>query len=510
MPETTSRVSVGTVVTAFLAMTATYVTLASFEFVLVAMQLDLVFSTDSANSLAYMPAAASLMVVFIAGSLADRWGPRRLLIVAITFFTSGAILVGLAPDLTWVVVGRILDGVGGVTMVIVALSVINSSVTDPGKRARVFGIYAAITPAVFMLAPPVSALIVEAAGWRAGVIPWVILGVVTLVATLRYVPRQHESKSGELITPLLAGLVLAGLALSVTSLPTNRDFAVVAITVAAVALVTLVVLMRRIDRPTLNLGWCRGRGMLILIVALAVTSMPNLFFYTNLLLQYRYTVPLVIIALLLIVPQACAVAGGLLSGPVSARIGPPRAATLALVVSAVTCLSTLFVTAEAPIWVPVLALALSAGPIAFVVGPMTDTLLSRAPADASGAASSVRKATWTLGGVLGGALVGALSFSAFQTRLADILNMDGLPFEEAALIAQEIRDGAVVDELAARLSDPVAREALIARGPGLLEAQSYSFAVMGVISAAVYLVAAILMAVYLRRMRAASVAEITR
>mgnify|MGYP006162852799 CR=1 FL=1 len=67
MVETSARASTGTIVTAFLAMAATYVTLASFEFVLVAMQLDLLFSTDSANSLAYMPAAASLMVVFIAG-----------------------------------------------------------------------------------------------------------------------------------------------------------------------------------------------------------------------------------------------------------------------------------------------------------------------------------------------------------------------------------------------------------------------------------------------------------
>ena len=122
-PSAQLMASYGSLALAFLAMAATYVTLASFEFVLVAMQLDLLFSTDSANSLAYMPAAASLMVVFIAGSLADRWGPRRLLVIAVTLFTSGAVLVGIAPGLTWVVVGRILDGVGGVTMAIVALSV---------------------------------------------------------------------------------------------------------------------------------------------------------------------------------------------------------------------------------------------------------------------------------------------------------------------------------------------------------------------------------------------------
>ena len=57
-------------------------------------------------------------------------------------------------------------------------------------------------------------------------------------------------------------------------------------------------------------------------------------------------------------------------------------------------------------------------------------------------------------------------------------------------------DIAITDD---RDRDPVAREALISRGPGLLEAQSYSFAVMGVISASIYLVAALLMVVYVRR-----------
>lgn len=482
-------------------MAATYVTLSSFEFVLVDMQLDLGFSTDDANSLNYMPAAASLLVVFVAGSLADRWGPRRMLLIAATLFTAGAIMVGLAPSTTWVVMGRILDGVGGVTMAIVGLSVVNATVTEPGQRARVFGIYAAITPAVFMLAPPVSALIVESAGWRAGVVPWVILGCLLLLATWRFVPARGSIGGGELATPLLAGLVLAGVALGVTSLPTSRDFAVVAGVIALVSLTILVITLRRMTSPTLDLGWCRGRGMIILLVALAVTSMPNLFFYTNLMLQYRYSVPLVLIALLLIVPQACAVAGGLLSGPVSARVGPQRAAAGALAVSALASLGTLIVTPEAPIWVPVLALTLSAAPIAFVVGPITDTLLSRAPSGASGTASSMRKATWTLGGVLGGALVGAVGFGAFQTRLTEILETEGVDFAEAELLSREIRDGAVVDELAARLSDPIAREALISKGPALVEAQSYSFAVMGVISATVYAVATVLMLLYIRRVR---------
>lgn len=113
----------------------------------------------------------------------------------------------------------------------------------------------------------------------------------------------------------------------------------------------------------------------------------------------------------------------------------------------------------------------------------------------------MRKATWTLGNVLGGALIGAGAFSAFQSRLTEILTDDGLPLADAQTIAREIRDGAVVDELAVRLSEPIAQASLLAKGPGLLAAQSHAFAVMGVMSAVLSLAAAALVFLYVRRMR---------
>jgi predicted MFS family arabinose efflux permease len=159
----------------------------------------------------------------------------------------------------------------------------------------------------------------------------------------------------------------------------------------------------------------------------------------------------------------------------------------------------LFVTPDAPIWVPVLVLSVIAVPTLFLVGPITNTFLSRAPAESSGAAASINKAAGNIGGVFGGALVGALSFAAYQNRMAGILNADGLPFPEAETIASEIRGGAAVAEVAARISDPVAKDALVSMGPGLLDAQSYSYAVVGVVSAGLFLAAAVLMFFYLRR-----------
>lgn len=113
----------------------------------------------------------------------------------------------------------------------------------------------------------------------------------------------------------------------------------------------------------------------------------------------------------------------------------------------------------------------------------------------------MRKATWTLGNVLGGAIVGAIAFSAFQAKLTSILSDTGLTSAQAQTIAREIRDGAVVDEIAPRISDPIAQASLMSKGAGLLEAQSYAFAVMGVLTSIMYLIAGVLMIFYMRRTR---------
>ena len=59
--------------------------------------------------------------------------------------------------------------------------------------------------------------------------------------------------------------------------------------IGVLALALLVVVMRRSSDPTLDLRVFRRPGALLVFTAALVASMPNLFFYTNLLIQYRAT-----------------------------------------------------------------------------------------------------------------------------------------------------------------------------------------------------------------------------
>ena len=104
------RATSGAVVTAFLCLILLKVRISGFSYILLSMQQDLGFSRDSANSLEFTPSAAGLLVVFVAGALSDRWGPRRMLAIGLRFH-NGAVIVGW-HRIDMVVIGRILDGVG--------------------------------------------------------------------------------------------------------------------------------------------------------------------------------------------------------------------------------------------------------------------------------------------------------------------------------------------------------------------------------------------------------------
>ena len=494
-----SGVPFGALGAGFLAMCAGLVAMASFEFVVIPMQTELGFSADDANSLTFMPAAASLLVVFIVGALVDRLGARKVMVVGALVFTLGAVVVGAAQNVGTVTVGRVLGGIGGSTMGIVGLAIINAAVTEPKLRARVFGIFAATVPAMFFLVPPLSALLVEASSWRGVTAVWAVLGLGAILAALKFAGSTSSVGRRELLTPTLAGVALAGIALGITNISAGWEVALPLFSIGVVAAVALAIALARIAQPSLDLGWTRGPGVRILIIGMIAAAMPNLFFYTNLLLQYRYQESMLVIALLLMIPQAFAVAGGLLSGPISARVGPAKTGAYALLLAAVTSLSGLLVAGDAPIWVPVAVLALSAAPIAAAVGPLTESLLNHAPQELSGVASSVRDGFWTLGGCVGGAIFGAFAFNAFQGRLEQALDATSVTSEQAHLIAQQIRGGGFVAEIATRIPDAAARDLLVGQASGLLDAQSHAYAVVSVLSSLVFVIAFALMVGYMRR-----------
>ena len=106
-------------------------------------------------------AYASMQFIFspMAGSLSDRFGRRPVLLVSLFVFGVDYLIMGLAPTLAWLFVGRLIAGTSGATY-----GIANACIADlfpPDKRAQNFGLIGAAFGVGFILGPVIGGFLGE-------------------------------------------------------------------------------------------------------------------------------------------------------------------------------------------------------------------------------------------------------------------------------------------------------------------------------------------------------------
>lgn len=489
-------------VTAFLASAITLISEATSEYMLIPIQSEMSLSTDEINRLALLPDLAGIIAVFLAGALAVRFGRRRILITSALVFATGSVVVALAPTAAVLIGGRVLCGLGSVTLTVAGLSLINVTFTEPRQRARAFGVLGAITPAVFIATPPLSAWISDALGWRFVPLIWLTSIAILLALALPSVPAMASTpKRQELLTPLLAGLALMSLCVAASTLGEPGPIAALALAVAVLSTVVLVLLLRTWEHPTLDLRILRMPGSLLAVGAILMALTVNISFFLGLYTQYRYDLPLATTAILLALPEVAGIGGSLAFGALAGRVGAGRSATIAMTAAAIASTAMLTITATSPVWWVIAIAILVNLPISGAVGPLAENFLNVAPTDGSDAASAIHDAVTNVGYVLGGLAVGMVAFASFQTTLTGQLVDTGIPAEQATTIAADIRDGVFVSEIVDRSGDirPRLFDALMVEGNGLNIAQTQALHIAAVILTAANLAGAGMLVVSARR-----------
>ena len=503
-PSLTRTQERGAVITAFVAASAMILALGTYEFMIIPAQWDLGLSVDQANAANVIPAGAALLVVFASSTLCDRLGYRRLLLLGSACFALGAVMVMLAPGFAFLLAGRALGGIGGVTMGVVGLAVVNAVFTDSARRAKAFAAFAALLPAVSFLFPPLGAVLAETVSWRAIPLLWLALGLVSIALTVRTVPAHLGVTSGgsELITPLVAGLALASLTLAATVASSDLTFALISLVVAVIAFAAFIVLRKVVHLRGLDLRLLRSPGAWLVVFAIMLLAGANLYFFTSLLIQYRFFDPVIFVAILLSAPELCALAGCFVSGWAATRWGAPITSAVWMLLAGFACFFALTVGSDASIYHPVAVLCLVAFPSAAAIGPLTQTLMDLAPKDGSSAPAAMRDALQNLGGSLGGIIAGAIGLTAFVSYTTGALTEAGLTPDMASVVANEIVSGTHVNDLAAKPWMPADVADLIAGSRDVLNyGQSVAYWGAAAAAGAMCLVGGALMLLYTRGVR---------
>jgi MFS family permease len=211
--------------------------------------------------------AASVVGMTLAGRGCDRSGPARPLWSGLATFIVGLLLAGLAPSMTLLIAGRVLQGLGaGATSV--ALYVMVGRLYPPSLRPKVFSAFSAGWVLPSLVGPALAGLVVQHLGWR-----WIFLGVPLIAlpaAALLYRPLAAlpAGPASDTDAPVLWPWAL-GTALGVLAMyAAGQSHGPLALAAMAIAVVALTICARRLV-PSGTLRAARGLPSVVLLRGLA-------------------------------------------------------------------------------------------------------------------------------------------------------------------------------------------------------------------------------------------------
>ncbi|MBM9506239.1 MFS transporter [Streptomyces sp. KK5PA1] len=354
-------------------------------------------------------------LLMLSGSLADRFGRRRVFLTGLAIFSLGSLLCSIAPSLGALVAFRALQAVGGSMLNPVAMSIIATTFTEPAARARAVGAWGSVAGLSLASGPVLGGLLVSALGWRS--IFWinVPVGALAMYLTKKYVPESKATR-GKRFDPLGQALVvtfLGPVTAAVIEGPRHgwgSPLIVVMFVVAGASVAGLVLLEPRRSEPLVDLRFFRSPAFsgATLIALVALMTLGGFLFLNTLYLQdVRGFSPLH--AGVLTIPMAAALAVcSTVSGRVVAARGPRPALVLAgLLLAAGTGLLTGAGRGTSAGYL-VLAYVLFGAGCGLVGTPVTNTALSGLPRDQAGVAGAIASTCRQTGAAIGVAVCGSI------------------------------------------------------------------------------------------------------
>ncbi len=153
---------------------------------------------------------ASLLLVF--GTLADRFGRRRVLLIGVIVFALASVLAALAADGTLLIASRTLQGIGGAMILPASLSIINA--TFRGKeRAIAFAVWGSTIGGMAAVGPLLGGWLTTYFSWRWAFGINVPLGVIIVIGVLVFALESRETTSAriDVVGALLSVVLFASL-----------------------------------------------------------------------------------------------------------------------------------------------------------------------------------------------------------------------------------------------------------------------------------------------------------
>ena len=168
----------------------------------------------------YLITMGALML--IAGSLADIFGRKKIMLISLIGFAIASILCAVSVDGAFLILARGLQGVAGALLVPCSLALIMSSFKG-GAAGKAIGAWTAWTGIAFVVGPMLGGFLVDVGSWRL-IFAINLLPIVTTLWLLRMLESHRESTKNTKVDVLGATLSTLGLGGVVYSLIEKANY----------------------------------------------------------------------------------------------------------------------------------------------------------------------------------------------------------------------------------------------------------------------------------------------
>ncbi|MFE0186577.1 MFS transporter [Streptomyces sp. NPDC058989] len=391
------------------------------------------------------------------GTLGDRIGRRKLLMIGAAAFGVASALAAYSTSPQMLIAARALLGIAGATLMPSTLALITNMFRDPRQRGTAIGVWVTCFSAGVALGPVLGGLLLQAFWWGSVFLLGVPVMILLLVTAPVLLPEYRDTQAGrlDLTSVVLSLAAILPIIYGIKELAKD-GLAALPVTTLTGGLVLGVLFVHRQSRlasPLLDVTLFRNRSFsaALGIQLLSIAAMGGVYLFITQYMQLVEGLSPVKAGLWLLPAAGALILASALTPALARKVPAAYVIGASLAISAVGYL--VLTQVDSASGLPVLVAGfvmvyLGISPM-FVMG--TDLIVGAAPPEKAGSAAAMSETSTEFGVALGVAVLGTVGTAVYRDRMTDTLPSD-VPAQEAESARESLPDAmAMMDGLPSRL-----------------------------------------------------------
>ncbi|WP_078969860.1 MFS transporter [Streptomyces natalensis] len=370
--------------------------------------------------------AASLLILF--GTLGDRVGRRRILLLGYGLFGLASAGAALAPNPQILMVARALLGIGGAMIMPATLSILRQVFPDRRERAVAIGVWSAVAAVGAAVGPVLGGFLVENYWWGSVFLINIPMMAVMLLVGRWLLPESRGERNGpwDVIGAIMAALGVLGIVLGVKRIG-NGSALLGPATLGPIVLGTLLLIVfvrrqRRREHPLIDMRlFARPAfGTSVGCIVLAMLALVGLQLIAVQYLQLVLGMSPLETGVRMLPLVFSAMAAGLTGSKMLQALGPRLMVSAGFTLTAIAVLCLTMMSDQDRPWQLSLGFVLLGYGYQSTLFGAYESMLSESPAEQSGGAAAIGETSYQLGAGIGVALLGSVMNAAYAPGLAHV------------------------------------------------------------------------------------------